>query len=108
MRPAPEGWVRARTNAEALQVLRTGEVTEASLDYDLDLRGDETGYDLAVAMVLEGLVPGSVTIHSWNAAESLRIAACLRDAGYECELRPASPETASRFGRSREVIPEAE
>jgi hypothetical protein len=44
-RPAPEGWVRARTVAEAQELLETGRVTHLSLDYDLGF-DEPTGYDL--------------------------------------------------------------
>lgn len=35
LRSAPDGWVLARTVDEAVSVLRSGQVTEMSLDYDL-------------------------------------------------------------------------
>ncbi|HMA92815.1 MAG TPA: cyclic-phosphate processing receiver domain-containing protein [Polyangiaceae bacterium] len=34
-RPAPKGWILARSADEAIDWLRRGEVTELSLDYDL-------------------------------------------------------------------------
>jgi hypothetical protein len=49
VRPAPRGWRRARTPDEAINLLRTGRVTELSLDHDLGLitEGREaTGYDV--------------------------------------------------------------
>jgi hypothetical protein len=37
-RPAPEGWVWAKTIEEAKTMLATGQVREASLDHDMGLR----------------------------------------------------------------------
>lgn len=35
LRPAPDGWTGARSVNEAIALMRTGEVTHASLDHDL-------------------------------------------------------------------------
>lgn len=45
-RPAPPGWVRARTADEAIALLRQGNVTELSLDYDLGDPSFGTGMDV--------------------------------------------------------------
>ena len=42
-RPAPAGWELAKTMAEAIDILRTGEGTELSLDYDLGDPGRGNG-----------------------------------------------------------------
>ncbi len=34
-RPAPSGWTLAKTADDAIEILRTGDVAELSLDYDL-------------------------------------------------------------------------
>ena len=113
IRPAPEGWTWARTNERAQELLRTGKVTEASLDHDLGLhdvdmtppecggdadewfdkmllRGgsEETGYDLCVWMVEEGFVPKKITIHSWNPAGAQRMAAALFATDAEIIVHP--------------------
>lgn len=41
VRPAPAGWVRARTPEEVIALLRTGRVEALSLDFDLGFRGAE-------------------------------------------------------------------
>jgi hypothetical protein len=49
VREAPAGWVRTRTPAETIELLRTGEVRELSLDHDLGLDSElseQTGYDV--------------------------------------------------------------
>jgi hypothetical protein len=48
-RPAPEGWVHAKTVPEAIEVLRAGPVECASLDHDLG----HCGY-LPVELLPEG------------------------------------------------------
>ena len=50
-RDAPPGCVRVRTPEEAIALLQTGDVTEASLDPDLGLLDGErerTGYDVVL------------------------------------------------------------
>lgn len=51
LRDAPPGWVRVTTPEAAIELLRTGEITEISLDHDLGLLdGDRerTGYDVLI------------------------------------------------------------
>lgn len=45
-RPAPEGWALARSADEAIELLRRGEVTDLSLDYDLGDPHFGTGLDV--------------------------------------------------------------
>jgi hypothetical protein len=104
IRPAPEGWVWARTNTEAKMHLRTGYVEEISMDHDLGAQGlppvvtdqmtpeefreymtirgtgEETGLGLAQWMALQGCIPEKITIHSWNPTGAARMAAVLYEA----------------------------
>jgi len=107
IRPAPEGWLWARTNQEAVRLLLHTEIEECSLDHDLGLdhiempetyaemqkadpnqahaiflagRSEETGLDLVRAMVALRLVPPKVTIHSWNPQGAINMANMLRSA----------------------------
>jgi hypothetical protein len=41
VRKAPEGWVHVKTPEEAIDLLRSGEVEEISLDHDLGLATTE-------------------------------------------------------------------
>ena len=74
-RPAPSGWYWCRTPAEAIALIETGGVEEVSLDHDLGLLdGDgreQTGYDVLVwieeQLVVDGMVPPSLAVHSANA-----------------------------------------
>lgn len=80
-RPAPDdGWEVARTNEEAIALLRSGEFSEASLDFQL-ASFEETGLDLAKAMVELGLTPPRVNIHSWDGAGADAMATVLREGG---------------------------
>lgn len=111
VRPAPEGWVWARTNEDAKRHLLTGEVEECSLDHDLgyhDLeipdpksdpdaymdvltaRGqtEETGYQLVNWMIENECVPAKVAIHSWNPDGAKAMAARLNHHGYSCVVAP--------------------
>ena len=45
-RPAPQGWILARTAEEAIAWLRKGDVDEVSLDFDLGDRVFGTGMDV--------------------------------------------------------------
>lgn len=71
-REAPEGWVHVYWPFQVIELLKTGEVTEISLDHDLgdDLRG--TGYDVILwieeAVYTEGFEPPDIYIHSANSS----------------------------------------
>lgn len=71
-RQTPEGWVRVYWPDEAIDLLKTGQVTEISLDHDLgdDERG--TGYDVLLwieeAVVLEDFDPPRMKVHSANSS----------------------------------------
>lgn len=71
-REAPEGWIRVYWPEEAIEYLKTGEVSEISLDHDLgdDERG--TGYDVILwiekAVYTEGFKPPIIHVHTSNAS----------------------------------------
>lgn len=110
IRPAPEGWTWARTNAQAQEIIATGNVVEISLDHDLGLdyfteeqidadpellfgkgQSEQTGYDLVVWMIDNECVPPMVTIHSWNPAGAERMRWQLRNFGHHVLVSPYSP-----------------
>lgn len=82
LRTAPEGWVRVLWPEEVIDLLKTGLVTELSLDHDLGDDSHGTGYDvlvwIEVAIALNGFVPPSIKIHSANPAAVQRMEAALR------------------------------
>jgi hypothetical protein len=71
-RITPDGWTRTFWPDEVIALLKTGEVSELSLDHDLgdDERG--TGYDVVLwieeAVALEGFVPPKISVHSANSS----------------------------------------
>jgi len=75
LRPCPDGFTVARTASEAIALLKTGEVTFASLDHDLSTKamfgeweGEVTGYEVVVWMEQNDCWPKDGTIvHSQNA-----------------------------------------
>lgn len=74
--PDPETWIWVKTPTEAIELLRTGDVTELSLDHDLGLWEGErelTGYDVVTwieqAVAAEDFVPpAEIRVHSANAS----------------------------------------
>ena len=80
-REAPVGWVRVRWPEEAIELLKTGQVTDLSLDHDLgdDARG--TGYDVVLwieeAVATGGFVPPRIVVHSANAPARAKMEAGL-------------------------------
>jgi hypothetical protein len=71
-RAPPEGWHRVYWPDEAIALLKTGRVTELSLNHDLgdDERG--TGYDVVLwieeAVITRGFVPPKISVHSANSS----------------------------------------
>jgi len=75
IREPPDGWVWAKSAAEAKQYLKTRQVEKASLDHDLsfdhysvtDNYNEETGYDLVKWMCETGHWPKEKpVVHSMN------------------------------------------
>jgi len=103
VRPPPDGWTWAKTNAEAQRLLSEHDVTEASLDHDLGetpdpndpdvlMRAgsspDGSGYDLVRWMIEHDRIPPLITIHSWNPVGAERMAYALADAGFPVAVVP--------------------
>ncbi len=82
LRAAPDGWVRVFWPDEAIALLRTGKVSEISLDHDLgdDQRG--TGYDVLL-WIEEAVATGKcvkalrMIVHSANPAARARMDAAI-------------------------------
>lgn len=67
LRPAPEGWLWVKTVEQAIDVLKQGQVTEASLDNDLGPEETE-GRRLVLWMAEHEIWPSRrLQIHSANA-----------------------------------------
>lgn len=76
-RETPQGWTRVYWPDEAIDLLKTGKVTEISLDHDLgdDERG--TGYDvikwIEFQVAVEGFKPPIIKVHSANSSARKRM-----------------------------------
>lgn len=71
-RSTPDGWVRVYWPEEAIDLLKTGEVTEISLDHDLGDDEHGTGYDVVLwieeAVFIDGFEPPIIYVHSANSS----------------------------------------
>ena len=80
-RATPPGGVRTYWPDEVITLLKTGDVVELSLDHDLgdDLRG--TGYSVLLwleeQVVLHGLKPPILRVHSANSSARLKMEAAI-------------------------------
>lgn len=81
-RSTPDGWVRVYWPSEAIELLKSGGVTELSLDHDLgdDERG--TGYDVVLwieeQVALHEFVPPKMSVHSANVSARAKMEAGIR------------------------------
>lgn len=91
IRKCPVGWTLARTYDEAIKILKTGKVEEASLDHDLgeqhyiaaveealgqqDVKYEgKTGYDVVLWMEENNVwPPRGVHVHSYNPVGAARM-----------------------------------
>lgn len=92
IRPAPVGWVHARTAPEAIALLARNDVDQVSLDHDLgDDPGAGSGYQVAAWVeeqaALGNLGPLRWFIHSANPVGRGRMVAALNNADrfWNCE-----------------------
>lgn len=81
-RNTPEGWIRVYWPDEAIELLKSGEVCEISLDHDVgdDERG--TGYDVILwieeQVALHGFIPPQISVHSANVSARAKMEAGIR------------------------------
>ena len=74
-----DGWTVARTSAEAIAILKLGNVVECSLDHDLG--GDDTGHIVVCWMEEHNVWPANGTrCHSANLVGKRRIDSAIRRA----------------------------
>ena len=78
-RPTPSGWIRVYWPDEAIELLKTGQVEEISLDHDLGDDDRGTGYDVVLwieeEVVLRGFAPPKMNVHSANSSARLKMQA---------------------------------
>lgn len=71
-RETPPGWVRVYWPDEAIVLLKTGKVSELSLDHDLGDDQKGTGYDVVLwieeAVITKAFNPPKIYVHSANSS----------------------------------------
>jgi hypothetical protein len=77
-RPAPSGWIHAKTAAGAQRLLETGRVVELSLDHDLGPLSAGTGYDVVCWLEeqcarQDFIPPEIISVHSANPVGAQRM-----------------------------------
>ena len=81
-RSTPEGWTGVRWPEEAIALLRTGKVTEMSLDHDLGNDEHGTGYDvltwLEEQVAIHGFRPPKCRVHSANSSARQKMLLAIR------------------------------
>jgi hypothetical protein len=82
-RVPPEGWIQVRRPEEAVELLKTGSVTEISLDHDLGDDAGRTGYDVILwieeAVASQGFAPPKIVVHSANPSARQKMEAGMRN-----------------------------
>ena len=80
-RKTPDGWVRVYWPDEVIELLKTGDVTEVSLDHDLGDDDRGTGYDVLLwleeQVVVNGVSPPKLRVHSANTSARAKMEAAI-------------------------------
>jgi len=81
IRKAPEGWTKVISAEMAIQLLKTGDVEEISLDHDLG-ENKKTGYDVAKwiekQVLIKGFISPIILVHSANPVGRQNIEAAIK------------------------------
>ena len=81
-RQPPEGWILVRWPEEAIELLKTNQVTDLSLDHDLGDDEHGTGYDVILwieeAVATRNFVPPRMKVHSANSSARIKMENGLR------------------------------
>jgi hypothetical protein len=81
VRPVPDGWTWAKTVEEAVSLMESADVEEASLDHDLG-EGFEEGHRLVLWMVENDTWPSeALSVHSSNPPGAERMCAIIERYG---------------------------
>lgn len=79
LRPTPEGWIGVRWPEEVIELLKTGNVSEISLDHDLGDDEHGTGNDVITwieeQVFLHDFVPPKISLHTDNASARKKMSA---------------------------------
>lgn len=92
--PPDSSWLWVKSAAAAIAVLKAGQITEVSLDHDLEAAhyegyfGSGTGQSVADFIAGMAAPPARITIHSLNPIGAARMKASMEDAGLKVLTRP--------------------
>jgi hypothetical protein len=81
-RQTPDGWVRTYWPEEVIELLKTGNVEEISLDHDLGDDEHGTGYDVVLwieeQVFVNNFVPPRMKVHSANSSARVKMESGIR------------------------------
>lgn len=105
-RATPQGWVRAFWPEEVIELLKTGQVTELSLDHDLGDDEHGTGYTALLWLEEEvaerGMAPPKIHVHSANSSARLKMEAAIESIyRFAGDAAPEAPEHAKPARRPK-------
>jgi hypothetical protein len=94
-RATPEGWVRVFWPEEVIAHLKSGQVTELSLDHDLGDDEHGTGYTVLLwleeQVAVHGMKPPTIRVHSANSSARLKMEEAIKSINRFALTRFASP-----------------
>ncbi len=80
-RDTPAGWVRTYWPEEVIELLKSGDVTEVSLDHDLGDDAHGTGYSVLLwieeQVIVNGMRPPALQVHSANSSARQKMEAAI-------------------------------
>jgi len=80
-RDTPAGWVRTYWPEEVIELLKSGNVTEVSLDHDLGDDAHGTGYSVLLwieeQVFVNGMRPPALLVHSANSSARQKMEAAI-------------------------------
>lgn len=104
-RKVPQGFTLARTTEECLVLLRDCEVDVLSLDHDMG-PVDVTGSEVARVIVLEGLYPREIFLHTsslWGRKEMYEMLYAAKPEGMVLHNGPMSTEKLEEMAAGEEM-----
>lgn len=83
IRIPPSDWVWVKWPKDAIKLLKTGRVTELSLDHDLGDDNKDTGYDVLLWMeeqvATTSFIPPKIIIHTANISARRKMEAAVKN-----------------------------
>jgi len=81
LRETPDGWIRAYWPEDVIELLKSTNIVELSLDHDLGDDEHGTGYDVLLwleeQVVCHGYKPPKIAVHSANSSARMKMQAAI-------------------------------